>query len=147
MASTFLYYRDCTTLFLNIISDFFNFFTATGSPSFNHLHSLTSPNAPLPIILIEGNYLIVSLILSFLRFYAYSCIIFFFNYVCSWEVIPSICIFRLSCSQYYFFCCYCWISLEYLCSIKFFAASTFYLVELEIDISFCLSFIQMFKIK
>lgn len=145
-AKTFLYYRDCTTLFLKIISDFLSFFTATGSPFLAHLHSLTSPNAPLPIIFTEGNYLIVSFIRSFLSISASSCIIFFLRVSCSCTGIPSICIFLLSCSQYYFFCCSCWISFEYLCSIKFLAASTFSFVELEMVISFVLSFIQMFKI-
>ena len=71
LAKTFLSSRDCTTLFLNIISHFFNFLTATGYPFLTHLHSLTSPNAPLPIILIEGKSFMENLILYCRKIYAY----------------------------------------------------------------------------
>jgi len=58
-------------LFLKIISDFFNFLTATGYPFLLHLQSLTYPKAPLPIILTEGKSLIVSFNRYCLRISAY----------------------------------------------------------------------------
>ncbi len=100
---TFLYYLDFTTLFLKIISDFFNFFTATGYPFFNHLHNRTSPKAPLPTILTEGKSLIDNFTLYCLNISASSCNTFFFISYCSGAETPSICILRLSCSQYSFF--------------------------------------------
>lgn len=139
IANTFLSYRDWTTLFLKIISDFFNFLTATGYPVLSHLHNLTSPNAPFPTILTDGKSLIDSLTLYCLNISAYSCNTFFLISYCSCIEIPNICIFRFSFSQYYFFSCYCCNSLEYLCYMKLFAASTFYLVAFDITIYFVLS--------
>lgn len=134
IASTFLYYLDCTTLFLKIISDFFSFLTATGSLVFVHLHSLTSPNAPLPMIFTDGKSLIVNLILSCLRSPASSWSTFLLSIYCSFSGMPSICILRLSWSQYSFFCCSWVISFEYRCSMKLFAASTFSFVAFDMII-------------
>ena len=117
LAKTFLSYRDWTTLFLKIISHFFNFLTATGSPVLIHLQRRTSPNAPFPTILTDGKSLIEYLTLSCLKISASSWSTFFFIYYCSDREMPRICIFRLSCYQYYFFYCSCTRSLEYLCSM------------------------------
>lgn len=143
LAKTFLYYLDWTTLFLKIISDFFSFLTATGSPVFIHLQSLTYPKAPFPIILMDGKSLMDSFTLYCLKISAYSCKTFFLISSCYLVEMPSICIFRFSCYQYYFFSCSCIKSLEYRCSIKLLAASTFSFVILEITISFGLSLIQI----
>jgi hypothetical protein len=81
-AKTFLSYLDWMTLFLNIISDFFNFLIATGYPDLFHLQSLTYPNAPFPIIFIGVKSMIVILVLYCLNISAYSCTIFFLISFC-----------------------------------------------------------------
>ena len=53
MASTLRSSLDCITLFLKIISLFLSFLTATGSVDLDHLHNLTSPKAPFPIMLTD----------------------------------------------------------------------------------------------
>ena len=132
------------TLFLKIISDFLSFLTATGSPFLTHLQSLTSPKAPLPIILTEGKSRMVIFLRYSLRMSASSCMTLRFISSCYLNGMQSICILRLSWSQYSFFCCSWTMSLEYLCSMKLLAASTFSLVALEITISLLLS-MQIFK--
>ena len=117
MARTFLSSLDWIILFLKIISDFFNFLTATGSLFLVHLQSLTSPKAPLPIILTEGKSLMDNFSRSLLRISASSWRTLFLSYSCSLRGMLSISIFLLSFSQYSFFYCSCCRSLEYLCSM------------------------------
>ena len=122
IANTFLSSLDCITLFLKIIYDFFNFLTATGSFILFHLHNLTSPNAPRPITFIDLKSKMDILLRSWRSIMASSWVIFFLSCRCSEGVMFSACIFWFNCSQYYFFCCYCWIILEYRCSMKLLAA-------------------------